>query len=345
MRETTKCQNEVQGADPATGGETRDQNPSGIQQNTEHCSVETAKPLPRLADDVDVKVRGVWRRGYVFKKESADEFGEEHFKVWCEDVEDVNGVADEAMRVAASDEGETWRWPVLSAETRCEKHDEFKPCNGCECEREPEAECEKHEESRPCAGCECEQDATHFAFEDTVKDAMKPAPEGRCEVCKVQLVAGDQEDMCFVCFRFAQGRLQPEIPEEEEQPNDKQPASPPVVRTCGVADCATILGDDCVEDMCSVHRRTSGECMRRGCERRRMKGSVWCAGHERIAKSTTDADKPFGELSTLFSSMFDFEAAWQQLAEDSENDPLSVARCKRVHDMQMEALGMRGGKR
>jgi hypothetical protein len=322
MREITNCQNGDQGAEPATGTNTPSENYSEIQENTEQCSVQTAKRLPRLADNVDVKVRGEWQSGYVYSQsENVDAFGEKHFRVWIE-----GGAEDEAVEVAADDEGLTWRFRAISAETKCEKHDEY----------------------RPCSGCECESDATHFEFEDTVKDAMKPAPEGRCEVCKVLLVAGDMENTCFVCHRFAQGKLQPEtIPEEEEQPNDKQPPSPPVVRTCGVADCATILGDDCVEDMCSVHRRKGGACMRRGCERRRAKGSVWCTGHGKAA-AAVDAD--FGEAPTLLAGSEDaqrdreeaFEDEWQALAEDSGNDPRTVARCKRIHDLQLRNM-RRGG--
>jgi hypothetical protein len=179
----------------------------------------------------------------------------------------------------------------------------------------------------------------------------------------------------------------------------------PDPRVCKAFECTAILGEGVESDLCAVHRRMArgayeatgmlgrdvldammgapGKCARKGCERDRVTGSVWCAAHAACDASVSCDNLPVvgapemddecscvdddghgaklppegcavhGGQEEAAAVAFDemdewaqrlmaeaYEFAWQAIAEDSNNDPVTVARCKRVHDMQLRDLGV-----
>jgi hypothetical protein len=106
------------------------------------------------------------------------------------------------------------------------------------------------------------------------------------------------------------------IPEEEEQPNDKQPPSP-VVRTCkgkygtGPEDaCDAILGPEVVGDYCSH------------CLSFEQKRTDVFANPDNLAEQAMRAA---------------YEYAWQKLADDPRLDPVTVAHCKHLRDLEVRS--------
>jgi hypothetical protein len=133
------------------------------------------------------------------------------------------------------------------------------------------------------------------------------------------------------------------IPEEEEQPNDGAPPSPPVARICkGIpiaqgpdeaCTCALgpeVRGDRCA--MCAEWMRTCGECD--GCNGHLPGWNVTgklCADCRDLRLAQR---KRFGadDFKTILSDAT--EAAWQSLADCEDLDPKTVAVCKRLRDSE-----------
>jgi hypothetical protein len=180
-----------------------------------------------------------------------------------------------------------------------------------------------------------------------IEDADIPEEEGesgdvvpyrgigiRCGACGVRSMPDAEKKNC-AC------RLGLDIPEEEEQPNDKQPPSPPLpVRYCiGIPTCQgpgeacdTVLGLDTVGDRCAVcaqWMRVYGECD--GCNGH-LPG--WdCTGHlcpscKEMRGAILRKCVPTDVLQVAM------EAAWQALSEDASLDPRTVAVCKRLRDLE-----------
>lgn len=102
-------------------------------------------------------------------------------------------------------------------------------------------------------------------------------------------------------------------------------------RTCSVPGCDTLLGEDVVHAMCAVHRRIRDKCARKGCARQRVGGSIWCAGHRACDASVSSDNLPAVEDTARNAY---FEEAWQGLAENSDLDPVTVAACKELRDLE-----------
>jgi len=115
----------------------------------------------------------------------------------------------------------------------------------------------------------------------------------------------------------------------------------------------------CVCPACIERTR---KCARFGCCLERVEGSIWCSGHGRAAAAAGDGgcsltcdnvpaipeedeqpndhDPEAAEKRWAHRLSADaFEFAWQRLAEDSANDPVTVARCKRLYDLRVRELG------
>jgi hypothetical protein len=154
------------------------------------------------------------------------------------------------------------------------------------------------------------------------------------------------------------------IPEEEEQPNDGAPSSPPVLRLCkgiptqqGPADaCDCVLGAEVTGDRCAIcqgwmdlHSHCD-VCMRgvKGfaasgqlCIEHRREGEKLLShaggenkipGHPEIAAALQwlcDAKR------TRDVAMRRAEEAWERLADRSDLDPVTVALCKQLRDAEV----------
>jgi hypothetical protein len=322
------------GAVPGASTQENPRHDSGKPADTEHCSVQTAKKLPEIGA-----------------------------------VDGLSGWGVDAF-------GDGW-WPACAS--------------GCQ------------------GGPDCKNGhAPEFSL------VAQGAP-ARCRLCGVALVDSDPQKAigyCFPCGRRMMAGPDTEcvfstsgddaIPEEEEQPNDKQlpsrpvyrsgaqltdgyrnlcvrclqpaatmhglcgecrgkiPEAPaggvsgerspalaevPAIRTCQVPGCDTVLGDDVHTTMCAPHRRQreagGGKCARKGCTRSPMPDSVWCSGHGACDASVTCDNLPAvnEHVAGVLGEAFEF--AWRMLADDPGNDPVTVARCKRLHDLQLRDLEVR----
>jgi hypothetical protein len=77
------------------------------------------------------------------------------------------------------------------------------------------------------------------------------------------------------------------------------------------------------------------KCVRKGCDLSRGRGSVFCREHESCAPSATCNDLPVVFSADSEDVLDDaYESTWQDLAEDSRLDPVTVAYCKRLRDLE-----------
>lgn len=132
------------------------------------------------------------------------------------------------------------------------------------------------------------------------------------------------------------------------------------VRECSVTGCDTILGSDVADDVCAVHRRIrdgqppacvgfeqgcaclvciakSRKCARKGCANEHLQGSIWCSGHAACDASVSCDELPAvrAELAYLDEIMrVVYEDAWRGLAEHHAFDPVTVAICKQLRDLE-----------
>lgn len=323
MREITKCQGQDPGAVPGASNNPTSGNHEEKQASTEQRSVEIAKRLPRSGDRVEVyrDEKQSWEPGVVDNVSYA-EGG--HLLVKLD---------GETARRFYSVEGKWWRWPEVDlCPPKCKtcgvglKDSDPKgaseglcfPCGnrpavglglqdgkpalvkvcqvtGCDTvlgDDSGETMCAPHRRQREAAGGKCARKGCvrspmpdgifctgHQACAASATCDNLPAvaelyhATTKCEVHGEYLPCGG-------CAREDGGPGPGDIPEEEEQPNDKQPPSSPLLSP---------------------------------------------AFSEEYARQ-------------LMAEAFEF--AWQKMAEDPGNDPVTVARCKMVHDFQLRELGV-----
>ena len=119
------------------------------------------------------------------------------------------------------------------------------------------------------------------------------------------------------------------IPEEEEQPNDKAPPAPPF----SAGTVCKVCGDF---EPCEKSHFTPMPCARVGCNDDAVPGSCWCRGHGTAAAAVDDGlpRRTVGKGVPADVLREALEAAWVALAEDSTLDPVTVAVCKRLRDLE-----------
>lgn len=116
-------------------------------------------------------------------------------------------------------------------------------------------------------------------------------------------------------------------------------------------------------ELCEAHRREreeieslkasmrGGKCARKGCDRPRGVGIVWCRAHSSCASSVSCTDLPAipeeheqpndrqpatdATMRQVFMDAVEF--AWQRLAEDARLDAYTVAVCKRLRDLEVRS--------
>lgn len=135
------------------------------------------------------------------------------------------------------------------------------------------------------------------------------------------------------------------IPEEEEQPSDKQPPSPPLARWCiGVPPyqgpgeaCNAVLGPEVVGDrcaVCAVWMGACGECD--GCNASvpgwKVTGKL-CGDCKRLRRCYVDAWAVLAKRRSETSQSF--EIAWRELSERSDVDLVTVTACKQLRDLEV----------
>jgi hypothetical protein len=196
---------------------------------------------------------------------------------------------------------------------------------------------------------------------------------------------------CVGCLAQARGEpaadAEPVRMEAVPQAEPALPSAP--IRVCEYPQCTCLLGAEVEGAFCSIHKQAIADerarlnglmvnperCARKGCDRDRVKGSIWCSGHATCDASVTcdgvpavggkdfagnheggdyeaipeDPEQPNdkqppspsveGErMRRLVLAMY--ELGWEMLAEDTANDPLTVARCKQVCDLELRSLGV-----
>ena len=135
---------------------------------------------------------------------------------------------------------------------------------------------------------------------------------------------------------------------------------PPTVRWCldcldeGVRTALALDGPS--RELCEAHRRErvsvedlkacvrSGECARKGCDRPRGVNTIWCRVHATCDASVScdnlpaipvETEQPNDQGAHLDDVMADaLEAGWVALADDHRLDPMTVAACKRLRDLE-----------
>jgi hypothetical protein len=219
---------------------------------------------------------------------------------------------------------EIWRWPFWSAETKCGECGEFRPCN---CSRP------RTKSANRCARLGCENEAFAgdiFCAAHLCEGANRGSGNLTCDnlpavvspeelaqrFVRIMTPPGEQAQCDLHGVRYA-GEAGCGCPEEEEQPNDKQPPSPPPVRICkgaygtGPEDaCGAILGPEVVGDYCSH------------CLSFEQKRTDVFANPDNLAEQAMRAA---------------YEYAWQKLADDPRLDPVTVAHCKHLRDLEVRS--------
>jgi hypothetical protein len=77
------------------------------------------------------------------------------------------------------------------------------------------------------------------------------------------------------------------------------------------------------------------KCARRGCDARRRPSSIWCRAHELCAASASCDNLPAMLHAADDYAALAYETAWEALADDSSLDPVTVAHCKSLRDLEV----------
>jgi hypothetical protein len=357
--------------------------------------------LPQVGDRVDFfgswRGRdGVWFDGEVVFVGQIAGGAQQVFQVRiCEDD------SAEGLRwLNLNDEGALWRWPEPSAEER--ERERFIAQECPESTPAPEVSRERRRELLVSA----------FIADKSIVPPPAPDVFGEGELgFGVGPRAGVADVSSLAPGRCASRGCENECeegsaccPEHTHHDQSRVPDWPnvanlPPVRVCKAFECATILGEGVESELCAIHRRAArdaydasgmlgrdvldalmgapGKCARKGCDRERELGSVWCSSHARVAATVGATDLSCDNLPAVECTCIDdddhgrrvmadcpvhggtppeskvtdawvrglmmeaYEFAWQKMADDPENDPVTVARCKRIHDLQLDDLGVR----